>query len=360
MSSPASHPAEEIETSRPTIVDLRSDTVTKPTPEMRIAMAEAEVGDDVYGEDPTINRLEQRASETFGREASIFVPTGTMGNQIAIKLHTKPGQEIICEERGHIFNWEMAMLAWFSGCTVRSIYSDDGILTWEMIRKQISAHIYYRQQTGLVELENTHNMAGGTVYPQEISDDICDRAHEAGLPVHLDGARIFNAAVALGKPVADITRKFDSVMFCLSKGLGAPVGSLLVGSKSFIEQARSVRKALGGGMRQAGILAAAGLIALEKMPTRLHEDHANAKFLAEGLVGLPGIEVDPTRAQTNIVIFDVSGTGMSASEFTHKLAEKNLLAGTADAQRVRFVTHMDVNRQACEQALEAVKAVVGR
>jgi threonine aldolase len=360
MSLTATHAAEDLETARPTTVDLRSDTVTKPTPEMRIAMAEAEVGDDVYGEDPTINRLEQRAAEIFGREAAIFVPTGTMGNQIAIKLHTKPGQEIICEERGHIFNWEMAMLAWFSGCTVRPIYSEDGILTWEMIHKQISAHIYYRQQTGLVELENTHNMAGGTVYPQEIADDICDRAHEAGLPVHLDGARIFNAAVALGKPVAEITRKFDSVMFCLSKGLGAPVGSLLVGSKSFVEQARSVRKAFGGGMRQAGILAAAGLIALEKMPGRLHVDHANARFLAERLVGLPGIEIDPTRAQTNIVIFDVSGTGMSSSEFTHKLAAKNLLAGTADAQRVRFVTHMDVNHEACERAFEAVKAVVSR
>ena len=242
----------------------------------------------------------------------------------------------------------------------RPIETANGVLIWEQLAKQIRPLGPHWAPTGLIEIENTHNMAGGTVYPQDVADDICDRAHEAGLPVHLDGARIFNAAVALGKPVAEITRKFDSVMFCLSKGLGAPVGSLLVGSKSFIEQARSVRKALGGGMRQAGILAAAGLIALEKMPARLHEDHANARLLAEGLFGLPGIEIDPTRVQTNIVIFDVSGTGMSTSEFTHKLAEKNLLAGTADAQRVRFVTHMDVNREACERALEAVKAVVGR
>ncbi|HEV8524196.1 MAG TPA: threonine aldolase family protein, partial [Terriglobales bacterium] len=264
-------------------VDLRSDTVTKPTAEMRRAMAEAEVGDDVYGEDPTVNRLEQRAAEIFGREAALFVPSGTMGNQVAIKVHTQPGQEVICEERAHIYNFEMAMLGAFSGCVPRPIYGEDGILTWPEVKKRIAPKIYYRAQTGLVSLENTHNMAGGTVYRPEIGDEVCDGAHEAGIPVHLDGARIFNAAVGLGKPVAEITRKFDSVMFCLSKGLGAPVGSLLVGSQKFIEQARRVRKALGGGMRQAGVLAAAGLIALEKMPSRLQEDHANARFLAEGL-----------------------------------------------------------------------------
>lgn len=351
--SEKSAPAEQM-------VDLRSDTVTKPTPEMRRAMFEAEVGDDVYAEDPTINRLQDRAAEIFGREAAIFVPTGTMGNQIAIKIHTQPGQEIICDERGHIFNYEMAMLGFFSGCIVRPVAADNGIMAWEQIERKIQPKIYYDAQTGLIELENSHNMAGGTVYPQAIADEICDKAHERGLPVHLDGARVFNAAVALGKPVAEVTKKYDSVMFCLSKGLGAPVGSLLVGSKSFVEQARSVRKALGGGMRQAGVLAAAGLIALEKMPARLHEDHANARFLAEGLVGLPGIEIDLSRVQTNIVIFDVSGTGMSANQFTQKLAEKNLLAGTADAQRVRFVTHMDVDREGCERAFEAVKSVVER
>ncbi len=338
-------------------LDFRSDTVTKPTPEMRRAMAEAEVGDDVYGEDPTINHLEARAAQIFGRDAAIFVPTGTMGNAIAIKIHTHHGQEIICEERGHIFNYEMAMCAAFSGCVVRPIYSEDGVLSWTEIKKRIAPGIYYKAQTGLVSLENTHNMAGGTVYPQEVADDICDRAHEAGLPVHLDGARVFNASVATGKPVAEMTRKFDSVMFCLSKGLGAPVGSMLVGNKAFIDQARSVRKALGGGMRQAGVLAAAGLIALEKMPLRLKEDHDNARFLADGLAQIPGIKIDPKKVATNILVFDVTGTGMDTAEFSRRLAEKNVLAAGINPQQMRMVTHMDVNRADCEQALEAIRAI---
>jgi threonine aldolase len=341
------------------MLDFRSDTVTKPTPEMRRAMAEAEVGDDVYGEDPTINRLEERAAQIFGREASIFVPTGSMGNAIAINIHTHHGQEIICEERGHIFNYEMATLAIFSGCLVRPIYGEDGLLTWAEIKKRIAPGIYYKAQTGLVSLENTHNMAGGTVYPQDVADDICDRAHEAGLPVHLDGARIFNAATALGKSVAEVTRKFDSVMFCLSKGLGAPVGSMLVGSKAFIQRARSVRKALGGGMRQAGILAAAGLIALEKMPLRLKEDHANARFLADGLARIPGIRIDPKKVATNILVFDITGTGMNTADFSQKLAAKNVLAAGINPEQMRFVTHMDVSRADCEAALEAVRAICG-
>ena len=338
-------------------VDLRSDTVTKPTPEMRRAMAEAEVGDDVYGEDPTINRLEQRASEIFGREAAIFVPSGTMGNQVAIKIHTRPGQEIICEERCHVFNYEMAMMAHFSGCLGRPIHGEDGILRWTQIERKITPKTYYYAQTGLVSLENTHNMAGGTVYPPEIADEICDGAHAAGLPVHLDGARVFNASVALGKPVAEITHKFDSVMFCLSKGLGAPVGSLLVGSKPFITQAKIYRKSLGGGMRQAGVLAAAGLIALEQMPKRLHLDHENAKFLAQGLARVPGIKVDPAKVITNIVICDISGTGMISADFSRKLAEKNVLCGSVNNELVRFVTHLDVDRAGCERAVDVVRAV---
>ena len=339
-------------------VDLRSDTVTRPTPEMRKAMFEAEVGDDVYGEDPTINRLEQRAAEIFGREAAIFVPTGSMGNQIAIKIHTRPGQEIICEERGHIFNYEMATLASFSGCLVRPIYAEGGILRWEQIKKKIAGKTYYLAQTGLISLENTHNMAGGTVYPTEVAEDICEEAHAVGLPVHLDGARVFNAATALGKPVSEITKMFDSIMFCLSKGLGAPVGSLLVGSRDFIDQARKYRKALGGGMRQAGILAAAGLIALEKMPARLHEDHANAKFLASQLAKLPGIAVDLPSVQTNIVVVDVSGTGMSGVDFIRRVSEQGLLIGSGFGDMVRFVTHMDVNRAACERAVEVVRELL--
>jgi threonine aldolase len=340
-------------------IDLRSDTVTKPTPEMRRAMAEAEVGDDVYGEDPTVNHLEERAAQIFGREAAIFVPTGTMGNQIAIKIHTHHGQEIICEERGHIFNYELATLAAFSGCIVRPIYGEDGALTWADIKKRIAPGIYYKAQTGLISLENTHNMAGGTIYRQEAADEICDEAHKIGLPVHLDGARIFNAAVALGKPVAEITRRFDSIMFCLSKGLGAPVGSMLVGSKDFIVKARVYRKALGGGMRQAGILAAAGLIALEKMPLRLHEDHANAQLLAQGLAQIGGIRIDPRKVQTNILVFNIIGTGMNTADFSRKLAEKNVLAAGIDPENMRFATHMDVSPEDCEKTLEAVRAICG-
>jgi threonine aldolase len=348
-----------VQRTRVTTVDLRSDTVTKPTPEMRRAMAEAEVGDDVYGEDPTINRLEQRAAEIFGREAAIFVPSGTMGNQVSIKIHTRPGQEIICEERCHVFNYEMAMMAHFSGCVPRPIHGEDGILRWAQVERKISPKTYYYAQTGLVSLENTHNMAGGTVYPQDVADEICDGAHAAGLPVHLDGARIFNASVTLGKPVAEITRKFDSVMFCLSKGLGAPVGSLLVGSRQFITQARVYRKSLGGGMRQAGVLAAAGLIALEQMPKRLHVDHENAKFLAQGLARVPGFKMDAAKVATNILICDISGTGMTSADFARKLGEKNVLCGTVNNELVRFVTHMDVDRAGCEQALEVVREICG-
>jgi len=299
-------------------------------------MAEAEVGDDVYGEDPTVNKLEQRAAETFAREAAIFVPTGSMGNSIAIKIHTKPGQEVICEERGHIFNYEMAMLSFFSGCMPRPIFGENGALNWSDIKKKIAPGIYYRAQTGLVSLENTHNMAGGTVYPQAMAEEVCDGAHAAGIPVHLDGARIFNASVALGKPVAEITKKFDSVMFCLSKGLGAPVGSLLVGSKKFIEQARIYRKALGGGMRQAGVLAAAGLIALEEGPKRLHEDHANAKFLADGLQRLRGIKMHG-KVETNIVVLDISGSGMDSAAFTRKLLVTGGRNSSARHRRHRLV-----------------------
>lgn len=340
-------------------IDLRSDTVTKPTPEMRRAMAEAEVGDDVYGEDPTVNRLEERAAQIFGREAAIFVPTGTMGNQIAIKIHTHHGQEIICEERGHIFNYELATLAAFSGCLVRPIFGEDGALTWADIKKRIAPGIYYKAQTGLVSLENTHNMAGGTIYRQEAADEICDEVHKIGLPVHLDGARIFNAAAALGKPVAEITKKFDSIMFCLSKGLGAPVGSMLVGSKDFIVKARIYRKALGGGMRQAGILAAAGLIALEKMPLRLHEDHANAQMLAQGMAQIGAIKIDPRKVQTNILVFNITGTGMNTADFSRKLAEKNVLAAGIDPENMRFATHMDVSREDCEKTLEVVRGICG-
>ncbi len=339
------------------MVDLRSDTVTKPTAEMRRAMAEAEVGDDVYGEDPSVNRLEQRAAQIFEREAALFVPTGTMGNQIAIKVHTHHGQEVICEERAHIINLESATVAAFSGCMPRTIYGEDGVLTWAQIKRKIAPTAYYRSQTGLIVLENTLNLAGGTIFPQDVADEVCDRAHEAGLPVHLDGARIFNASVATGKPVAQISRKFDSVMFCLSKGLGAPVGSMLLGSKAFIERARVYRKAMGGGMRQAGILAAAGLIALEKMPPRLKEDHENARLLVEGLAQIPGIKIDPQKVPTNILVFDVGGTGIEANEFNQRLAVKKVLANVIGPELMRFVTNLNVSREDCLQTLDVVREI---
>jgi threonine aldolase len=340
------------------IVDLRSDTVTKPTPAMRRAMAEAEVGDDVYREDPTVNRLQERAAEIFEREAALFVPSGTMGNQAAIKVHTRPGQEVICEQRAHIYNYEMAMMGAFSGCVPRPIFAEDGILTWERIEPEVRGRSDHRPRTGLVSLENTSNLAGGSVYPPEVADDICERAHAAGLPVHLDGARIFNASAALGRSVVELTKKFDSIMFCLSKGLGAPVGSMLVGSKEFFEEARLVRKMLGGGMRQAGVLAAAGLIALEEGPKHLSTDHENARFLAHGLAEIPGIKIDPAKIVTNILFFNVTGTGMSSFEISKRLAAQNVLANGVTPQMMRMVTHRDVDRAGCERALQVLRDVL--
>jgi threonine aldolase len=341
------------------MIDLRSDTVTKPTPTMREAMASAEVGDDVYSEDPTVNRLERDAAEVFGREAAIFVPTGTMGNQIAIRLHTQHGQEVICEARSHILDWEMAMTAAFSGCQARTVAAERGILTWDHIKPAIGAKIYYRAQTALVSLENTHNMAGGTVTPLAVMEEVWAGAREAGLPVHLDGARVFNAATALGISVAKLTSGFDTVMFCLSKGLGAPVGSMLVGSRQAIEQARVHRKALGGGMRQAGILAAAGLIALHEMPKRLAEDHANARLLADAVAAHPEVaEIDLNTVQTNIVIFKLRGKdgakGGDAPAFTASLKQKGVLVSSIGPHEIRFVTHYDVDRTTCEKAAAIV------
>lgn len=341
------------------IIDLRSDTVTRPTPAMRKAMAEAEVGDDVYHEDPTVNRLEERAAEMFEREAGLFVPSGTMGNQAAIRVHARSGREVICEARSHILDYEMAMMAAFSGCLARVIRGERGILTWDLIAAEVRGRNDHRARTGLVSLENTSNMAGGTVYPIAVADEICDRAHAAGLPVHLDGARIFNASVYLGRSVADLTRKFDSVMFCLSKGLGAPVGSMLVGSSDFIAEARLARKMLGGGMRQAGILAAAGMVALDDSPRRLHIDHENARFLAEALAALPGLRIDPAKVVTNILIVDVTETGLGAAEISRRLRQQGVLANEGtDGSELRMVTHCDVDRAGCERAVEALKEIV--
>ena len=344
----------------PSLIDLRSDTVTKPTAAMRRAMADAEVGDDVYGEDPTVNRLQERAAEIFEKEAALFVPTGSMGNQTAVKLHTKHGQEVVIEERGHIYNFEMATMSAFSGCLARPVKSQDGsgILTWDEIKGAIHHNsAYYVAPTGLIALENSHNLAGGSVLTRERTEDICLRAHEMNLPVHLDGARIFNAAVALKDSVANLARPADSVMFCLSKGLGAPVGSILLGSRAFIDQARVIRKMLGGGMRQAGVLAAAGLVALEESPPGLAEDHANAKRLAEGLAELPGMKIDPETVVTNIVIVDVSETGKTADTICAELRKRSVLA-IGFGSSIRMVTHYDVSRADIETALREIRSVL--
>ncbi len=340
------------------MVDLRSDTVTRPTAAMRAAMATAEVGDDVYGEDPTVNRLEQRAAEVLGKEAAIFVPTGTMGNQIAIRLHTEHGQEVICEARSHVLDWEMAMVAAFAGCQARAVAGDRGVLRWEGIRAAIAPKIYYRAATGMISLENSHNMAGGTVTPLPVLEEIWAGAREAGLPVHLDGARVFNAAAALGVSAAELTRGFDTVMFCLSKGLGAPVGSMLVGSEEHIRRARVFRKALGGGMRQAGVLAAAGLLALEEGPGRLHEDHAHARLLAEAVAEEDGVEIDLQAVETNIVIFRLKDSG-DAAAFCGALKERGVLASAVGPHAVRLVTHRDVGRAECERAAGVLREMLG-
>lgn len=342
-----------------TMIDLRSDTVTRPTAKMRAAMASAEVGDDVYGEDPTVNRLEARAAEMFGREAALFVPTGTMGNQVAIRLHTQHGQEIVCEARAHVMDWEMGMTAAFSGCTLRTVMAERGVLAWEQVRAAIFQDVHFHASTGLICIENTHMSSGGTVMPVATAREICDGAHAVGLPVHLDGARVFNAAAALGVGVRELTSGFDTVMFCLSKGLGAPVGSMVVGSSEAMARARLIRKALGGGMRQAGVLAAAGLIALEEMPARLGEDHANARLLAEAVAVHDVAEIDIATVQTNMVVFKLRGGG-DAAAFCAALKTKGVLAGALGPRVVRFVTHFDVSREDCEQAAKAAGELLAR
>jgi threonine aldolase len=340
------------------MIDLRSDTVTKPTAAMRRAMFEAEVGDDVYQEDPTVNRLERRAAEIIGKEAALFVPTGTMGNTIATKLLTEPGQEVICESRGHLLNYELSMTAWFSACLIRAIPSIDGILSWSAIEKEVRPLGPHAAQTGCVEIENTHNLAGGTVYPPDVLAELCGKAHERGLKVHMDGARIFNAAVACGRSARELAAGCDTVMFCLSKGLGAPAGSMLAGTQRDMDRARLYRKRLGGGMRQVGILAAAGLIALEEMPARLHEDHTNARLFAEGVAKLPGLAAHPEQVATNIVIFDVSGTGLHTRVISDELKRRGVLINGFSATQMRAVTHYDVTTRDCETALGALAEVL--
>ncbi len=323
-------------------------------------MANAEVGDDVFGDDPTVNRLQERAAELFEKEAAIWMPTGCMANEIAVKVHTKPGQEIVTEDRGHILNYEVGAAAIISGVTIRPVHSTDGSghLTWNEIEPALKIDMpYYQAPTGLICLENTHNFAGGSTMTAEHCADVCERAHKVGIPVHLDGARLFNAAAALGSSAADLSRDCDSVMFTLSKGLGAPAGSILLGSRQFIDESRIWRKRLGGGMRQIGILAAAGLIALEDGPAQLSLDHANAKRLAKGLAVLPGINIDLARVVTNIVIFDITATGRTAADICTSLAEQDVLA-IGFGSLIRMVTHCDVTSDDIDQALHHLTEIL--
>jgi threonine aldolase len=335
------------------LIDFRSDTVTRPTPAMRKAMVEAEVGDDFFGEDPTMNKLQERCAELTGHEAALFMPTGSMGNEVAINIHTSPGNEVILEEDSHPNNYELSGMATYSGVLARTIPSERGWITAEQIQNSMRPKAYYLPHPSLIVLENTHNMKGGTIYPQHEAERVIQFGQTEKIPVHLDGARIFNAAVALNKPVKELTQNFESVMFTFSKGLGAPVGSMLAGKSDFIEKARIVRKRLGGGMRQTGILAAACIYALDHHVERLAEDHANAQKLASALANLAGIRVTPP--ETNIIIFEL--TQMSAPEFVKRLKEENILAVILSQAKARMVTHLDVSTRDVEYSIKAIQKI---
>jgi threonine aldolase len=336
------------------VVDLRSDTLTLPTPEMREAMARAEVGDDVWEEDPTVRRLETLAAERLGMQAGLFVTSGTQGNLVSVLSHTRPGQEVILDIDSHVFNYEVSGAAVIGGVQMRPVKTERGFLTPAQVREaQRPANIHI-PPTGLVCLENTHNRHGGTCCtPEEISA-VAAVAHESGIPVHLDGARLFNAAVALGRPAGDFTRDIDSVTFCVSKGLGAPVGSVVCGRSDFIGRARRFRKMIGGGMRQAGIIAAAGIVALERMVDRLAEDHVNARALAEGLAGLPSIRIDLASVQTNIVILHVDRPG-GADALVEGCAARKVKVHAISPTSIRCVTHKDVDAADIGRALDAFR-----
>lgn len=335
-------------------IDLRSDTVTQPSEGMRQAMANAEVGDDVFGEDPTINALQERCTELTGHEAALFMPTGSMANEVAIKLHTHPGDEVLTEENSHINNYELSAMAVFSGVLAKTIPSEKGWLTREQVEAAMRGDSYFLPRPGLIMLENTHNMKGGTVYPQDVAEDVIAFANERGIPIHLDGARIANASAATGVPIVNLTKNFDSAMFTFSKGLGAPAGSMLVGSRAFISEARVVRKRMGGGMRQIGILAAACDYALDHNLDRLGEDHANAKLLADSLNEIEGIDVVPP--ETNIIVFDLAD--LSAQELSEKLHAEGILTIPIGQKKMRLVTHLDVSCEDVKYTIDAVHRIL--
>lgn len=338
------------------MINLRSDTVTRPTDEMRDAMATAEVGDDVYGKDPTINELEATAAAAVGTEAALFVPSGTMGNQIALRVHTDRGDEVLLEEDAHIYKYEVGGLAQLAHLQARTFDGGaNGCPTPEQVEEELVDPDLHRAGTGLLCLENTHNVKGGTAVPPDQLRAAADVARDNGVPVHMDGARLFNAATALDVDTAELVEPVDSVMFCLSKGLGAPVGSMVAGSEAFVEEARRTRKLLGGGMRQAGVLAAPGLLALESRD-RLETDHENARLLADGLAAIDGLAVQSP--DTNIVLVDVAGTGMDATEFVAAAEEVGVLTGEFGETVVRFTTHRDVDEADCRTAVDRLADAV--
>lgn len=335
------------------MIDLRSDTVTKPTEEMRKAMYEAEVGDDVYGEDPTVLLLEEKAAEILGKEAALLVTSGTQGNQIAVLTHCRPGQEIILEAESHIFYYESGAVAALGGVQTRTIQGIRGAMNPEDVKKAIRGVDIHYPVTGLISIENTHNRAGGAVVPVQNMKEIYEIAKSNKVPLHIDGARLFNAAASAGVEVKEFAQYADTVQFCLSKGLGAPIGSIIAGSKEFIQAARKWRKMLGGGMRQAGVIAAPGLIALTKMKDRLGEDHANAQRLAEEIENIDGLQVE-NKVETNIVVVNVKELGVSSEEFVGHLYLEGVLAGGFGPNSVRFVTNFDVNATQLEDAVTAI------
>lgn len=341
-------------------IDFRSDTLTQPSAAMREAMAAAVVGDDVYGEDPTINQLEQLGAKTLGKEAALFVPSGTMGNLISVMVHCARGQELILGHESHIFFYEAGGASALGGIPYHTIAENElGKLSAQqisdMIRDETNVHFPLH---GCLCLENTHNRAGGTVSTAAELKELADLAHSKGIKVHMDGARLYNAAVALNVPVSDLCADMDSVQLCLSKGLGAPVGSIIAGTKEFITKARRLRKMLGGGMRQGGVLAAACLIALVDGPKRLHIDHENCKKLATGLNSIPGLKVKLENVQTNMVYVDVAGANFTGAEFTTKLAARGVLINPTDRTKCRFVTHLDVSEEDVDAALKIIAEVV--
>lgn len=345
------------------VVDLRSDTLTLPTPEMREAMARAEVGDDVWEEDPTVKRLEALAAERVNKAAGLFVTSGTQGNLVSVLAQTQAGQEVVCDADSHVYNYEVAGAATVGSVQMRPIKTARGFLAPDQVREAIRPANIHLPVTALVCVENTHNRHGGTCCSPEEIGAIAEVAHAAGARVHLDGARLFNAAVALERPAHEFTRHVDSVTFCLSKGLGAPVGSLVCGSAEVVLRARRMRKMLGGGMRQAGIIAAAGIVALERMIDRLAEDHASARALAEGLARMPGIAIDLGSVQTNIVIFHVEHRGgreasaRAAQELVAGCAARKVKIHAIGPTSIRCVTHKDVDADDIARAIDALREI---